>query len=112
MTGRFDRLVAAAWPAPYSERIAGWRLRYAEGVTKRANSVLPLGHPGDVHVAVDGAERFYAARDLPTVFSIGDGACPGLDAVLEARGYEVADPPLVMTADLSRPLDEEPVDYP
>jgi GNAT superfamily N-acetyltransferase len=103
MTGRFDRLVAEAWPAPHIERLAGWRLRYAGGVTKRANSVLPLGDPGDLPAAIDGAERFYAARDLPAVFSIGDGACPGLDDVLAARGYEVADPTLVMTADLSRP---------
>lgn len=112
MRGRFDRLVAAAWPAPYTERLAGWRLRYAAGVTKRANSVLPLGDPGDLRAAIDGAESFYAARDLPTVFSIGDGAWPGLDDVLGARGYEVADPTLVMTADLTeRPAMELPAEY-
>jgi ribosomal protein S18 acetylase RimI-like enzyme len=100
MMGRFDRLVAAAWPAPHIERLGGWWLRYAAGVTKRANSVLPLGDPGDLRTAIDGAESFYAARDLPTVFSIGDGAWPGLDGVLGAGGYEVVDPTLVMTADL------------
>jgi ribosomal protein S18 acetylase RimI-like enzyme len=104
-TGRFDRLVAAAWPAPHVERLAGWRLRYAAGVTKRANSVLPLGRPRGraLRAAVDGAERFYAARELPTVFSIGDGACPGLDEALAARGYAVTDPTLVMSADLPSP---------
>jgi ribosomal protein S18 acetylase RimI-like enzyme len=106
MAGRFDRLVAAAWPAPYTERLGGWRLRYAAGVTKRANSVLPLGDPGDVRAAIDGAESFYAARDLPTVFSIGDGAWPGLDGVLGAGGYEVVDPTLVMTADLAGRSDD------
>lgn len=103
MTGRFDRLVAAAWPAPYTERFGDWRLRYAAGVTKRANSVLPLGVPGDLRAAIDAAESFYAARGLPTVFSLGDGAWPGLDGVLDARGYEVVDPTLVMTADLPVP---------
>jgi ribosomal protein S18 acetylase RimI-like enzyme len=103
MTGRFDRLVAAAWPAPYTERLGGWLLRYAAGVTKRANSVLPLGDPGDLGPAIEGAESFYAARGLPTVFSIGDGAWPGLDGVLGARGYEVVDPILVMTVDLPAP---------
>jgi ribosomal protein S18 acetylase RimI-like enzyme len=103
MTGRFDRLVAAAWPAPYAEGLGRWRLRYAAGVTKRANSVLPLGDPGDLPAAIEGAESFYAARDLPTVFSIGDGAWPGLDGVLGARGYGVADPTLVMTTDLLGP---------
>jgi ribosomal protein S18 acetylase RimI-like enzyme len=103
VTGRFDRLVAAAWPAPYTERLGGWLLRYAAGVTKRANSVLPLGDPGDLGPAIEGAESFYAARGLPTAFSIGDGALPGLDGVLGARGYEVVDPTLVMTADLPAP---------
>jgi N-acetylglutamate synthase len=102
-TGRFDRLVAAAWPAPYTERLGGWRLRYAAGVTKRANSVLPLADPGDLGAAIRGAESFYAARGLPTLFSIGDGAWPGLDGALGARGYEVVDPTLVMTADLPAP---------
>ncbi|HZB34046.1 MAG TPA: GNAT family N-acetyltransferase [Streptosporangiaceae bacterium] len=101
MPGRFDRLVAAAWPAPYTERFGEWRLRYAAGVTKRANSVLPLGDPGDLQAAIEGAESFYAARDLPAMFSIGDGAWRGLDGALGARGYEVADPTLVMAADLS-----------
>ncbi|HEU5160730.1 MAG TPA: GNAT family N-acetyltransferase [Streptosporangiaceae bacterium] len=101
MRGRFDELVAAAWPAHYTERLAGWRLRYAAGVTKRANSVLPLGDPGEPRAAIEGAESFYAARGLPTVFSIGDGAWPGLDDVLGARGYEVVDPTLVMTLDLA-----------
>jgi GNAT superfamily N-acetyltransferase len=67
--------------------------------------VLPLGDPGDLPAAIDGAESFYAARDLPAVFSVGDGAWPGLDGVLGARGYAVVDPTLVMTADLPGRLD-------
>lgn len=101
----FDRLVAQAWPAPCGEEIGGWRLRYAGGVTKRANSVLPLGDPGDLTAAIECAERFYAVRDAPSVFSIGTGAYPGLDRVLAARGYAVVDPTLVMVADLPRSAD-------
>jgi RimJ/RimL family protein N-acetyltransferase len=62
--------------------------------------VLPLGDPGDLRAAIAGAERFYAARNAPTVFSIGDGACPGLDDALAARGYDAVDPTVVMTADV------------
>jgi ribosomal protein S18 acetylase RimI-like enzyme len=96
----FDRLVAQAWPAPHCDEIGGWRLRYAGGVTKRANSVLPLDDPGDLAAAIECAERFYAARDAPTVFSIGTGAYPGLDGVLAARGYAIVDPTLIMVADI------------
>lgn len=106
--------MAEAWPAPYVEEIGGWLLRYAGGVTKRANSVLPLGDPADVGAAIEAAERFYAARDVPAVFSIGDGARSGLDGVLAARGYDVVDPTLVMSMDIagsaSRVHDELPVD--
>ncbi|GAA4190872.1 GNAT family N-acetyltransferase [Streptosporangium oxazolinicum] len=103
----FDRLVDRAWPALHRVDAGGWTLRAADGVTKRANSVLPLGEPEDLEAAVEGAERFYANRGLPCVFSMGGGAAPGLDASLAARGYRVVDPTLIMTACLV-PGDEVP----
>ncbi|GAA2859149.1 hypothetical protein GCM10010517_17660 [Streptosporangium fragile] len=103
----FDRLVDRAWPAIDRVDAGGWTLRAAAGVTKRANSVLPLGAREDLVAAVEEAEKFYADRGLPCVFSVGGGAAPGLDEVLEARGYRVADPTLVMTAPLDGALEEE-----
>ncbi|WP_433473395.1 GNAT family N-acetyltransferase [Spirillospora sp. CA-142024] len=98
----FGRLVAEAWPAPSGQDMGGWLLRHADGVTKRANSVLPLGDPGDVEAAVDSAERFYTELGLPTVFSMDAGARPdGLDGFLERRGYELVDPTLCMVTDLA-----------
>ncbi|MFI6455179.1 GNAT family N-acetyltransferase [Streptosporangium amethystogenes] len=97
----FDRLVDQAWPAIHRVNAGGWILRAADGVTKRANSVLPLGEPGDLEAGVEVAEKFYADRGLPCVFSVGGGATPGLDALLHARGYRVVDPTLVMTASLA-----------
>ncbi|MFC7732792.1 hypothetical protein [Actinomadura keratinilytica] len=41
----FDRLVDQAWPAAHVEDAHGWRLRYAYGVTKRANSVWAAAEP-------------------------------------------------------------------
>ncbi|GAA3010268.1 GNAT family N-acetyltransferase [Streptosporangium longisporum] len=96
----FDRLVDQAWPAIHRVDADGWVLRASGGVTKRANSVLPLGGQDDLQAAVERAEGFYADRGLPSVFSIGGGATPGLDALLGARGYRVVDPTLIMTADL------------
>jgi GNAT superfamily N-acetyltransferase len=96
----FDRLVHEAWPA-YDQRVHdGWVLRYAGGVTKRANSVLALGRPVDLGGAIETAERFYRERGQRCVFSVGLGAAPGLDEELEARGYELVDPTLVMAGSL------------
>ncbi|MEW9529989.1 GNAT family N-acetyltransferase [Microbispora sp. NPDC049125] len=97
-TSHFDMLVDEAWPAPVRAEAGGWILRHAGGVTKRANSVLPVGVREDLAGAVEEAEKFYAALGLPCVFSIGAGAAAGLDAELERRGYRVVDPTLVMTA--------------
>ncbi|GGK64039.1 putative N-acetyltransferase YobR [Planomonospora parontospora subsp. parontospora] len=96
----FDRLVDRAWPALGRTDSGGWTLRTAGGVTKRANSVLPLGGRRDLDPAVDAAEEFYAGQGLPCAFSVGPGAAPGLDGLLEARGYRVVDPTLVMVAPL------------
>ncbi|MEU8345216.1 Acetyltransferase (GNAT) family protein [Actinomadura meyerae] len=104
LEARLGELVAEAWPAPSSQDIGGWMLRHAEGVTKRANSVLPLADPGDVGLAVEAAERFYGALGLPTVFSMDAQARPeGLDGFLEGRGYELVDPTIAMAADLTAP---------
>ncbi|MBG0830601.1 GNAT family N-acetyltransferase [Planomonospora sp. ID67723] len=102
----FDRLVDQAWPALGRTAAGGWTLRTAGGVTKRANSVLPLGEREDLEAAVEEAERFYAGRGLPCAFSIGAGATPGLDELLGARGYRVVDPTLVMTAPLAKAVPE------
>jgi len=93
----------------------GWRLRAAEGFTGRANSVLPLGNPPAPLVrAVDHVEQWYAARGLPARFAVpwplgagpgepGDGQDP-LDVELDARGYALDTPTLVMV----RPLPGHP----
>lgn len=105
---RLGGLVAEAWPAPSTQDIGGWLLRHADGVTKRANSVLTLGDPGDVGPAVERAERFYAALGLPTVFSVDAHARPeGLDRFLEGRGYELVDPTIAMVADLAGPYERD-----
>ncbi|GGL20153.1 acetyltransferase [Sphaerisporangium melleum] len=93
-----EALVHQAWPAPHQEMIGGWIARYAEGVTNRANSVLPWGEPEDLDTAVDAAERFYAERGRPCVFSIGPRAPEALDGHLDRRGYRLVDEVRYMAA--------------
>lgn len=92
----------------------GWLLRFAQGFTKRANSVVPLypadaaGAPDDPAEAADGprslphkvrfCENLYAREGLKTIFrltSIDDHRA--LDSYLEARGYRAQDTTEVLT---------------
>ncbi|MFF4617815.1 GNAT family N-acetyltransferase [Nonomuraea jabiensis] len=99
----FDLLVHEAWPA-YEQRIHdGWVLRYAGGVTKRANSVLPLDEPADLDGAIEAAEAFYGERGQRCVFSLGPNATPRLDEELERRGYELVDPTVIMAGSPAGP---------
>ncbi|MFB4265442.1 GNAT family N-acetyltransferase [Nonomuraea sp. GTA35] len=91
-----DRLVHEAWPAYEQRAHDGWVFRRADGVTKRANSVLATSMPADLDGAIRAAEAFYGERGQRCVFSLGLAAPPGLDEELERRGYELVDPTLVM----------------
>lgn len=88
-----------AWPALENETLHGWRLRFARGYTKRANSANGL--PGAQELDADGIgaiEARYRARGLPPIFRLTSfGAPPGIDGELAARGYRLVDPSLVMT---------------
>jgi N-acetylglutamate synthase len=88
--GALERIAADCWPAAEIETLAGWRLGFMEGVTRRANSVLPLGWSGalDLEGSIDRVEARYRARKLPPVFKLTRTSRPGgLPAALAARGY-------------------------
>ncbi len=75
-----ERVAADAWPALDEEVVGGWRLRASAGVTRRANSALPLSDALPVEAVVD----FYRARGLPPVVQVSD---PRTDAALAALGW-------------------------
>jgi ribosomal protein S18 acetylase RimI-like enzyme len=85
-----EGLALQAWPGLETERVDGWLLRHAAGVTRRANSVWPneAGGDLDLETKLTRVEAFYHARDLPARFQICPAAQPaGLDARLNERGY-------------------------
>ena len=95
----------AAWPALEQSEYDGWVLRFAEGHTKRANSVNPL-YPTTIGVEekIAVCEEAYAERGLPTIFRLTPFCEPSnLDDVLAERGYERVDRTLVMTRSLDAP---------
>jgi ribosomal protein S18 acetylase RimI-like enzyme len=108
---QLETLAANAWPAAEVADLAGWRLRYTAGVTRRANSVWPNGATGAMGVAekVLVAEAFYQARKLPTRYQISPVAQPvDLDAQLAERGYGAVAHTAVQVAPLATMLAKTP----
>jgi GNAT superfamily N-acetyltransferase len=78
------------WRAPEVEELDGWRLRFAHGITGRANSVWPNADGGTLLLErkIEHAERWYTARGQRTLFQLTAAARPdGLAGALTARGY-------------------------
>lgn len=84
-----DRMLADAWPAAIVERVGSWRMRWAWGLTRRANSVAVLGPaPGTMDRIAERAETFYGAQGLPALFQVSDAWDDRVAADLKDRGYE------------------------
>lgn len=101
MTPALEEMLAA-WPPLERERLGGWTLRFAGGLTRRANSVLPLGDPGvALDAAVERCEASYAARGLQTRFQLREGYdSTVLEGALAARGYTPGNPAHVLVGPL------------
>lgn len=86
-----------AWPAQQNVIVGGWLLRYAGGITKRANSVNALAPTGRFAEVQAFAEDFYGARGLATIFRLTPLAGEEADPLLAESGYRRVDPCQVMT---------------
>ena len=86
-----------AWPAPRNAVAGDWLLRSAGGYTKRANSANAL-QPGATLTPqlLEQIEACYARQQLPSIFRLSPLADGGVDALLQARGYRLVDPSLLM----------------
>lgn len=80
-----DRLAARAWPPLEQTELDGWLLRAAHGVTKRANSALPVDADASaIDEVLPEIHDYYVARGLPVLAQVSD---PAIDAALDARGW-------------------------
>lgn len=69
---------AQAWPGSASARINGWMVRAGGGVTRRANSAVPVEFGATADGPTMQAIRdWYTARDLPTLVAVPDRLLPG-----------------------------------
>jgi N-acetylglutamate synthase len=77
------------WPAQHTQHFDGWILRFADGYTRRANSVSPLYQSVlPILQKIAQCEQIYNAQGLNTVFKLTNAAQPeNLDELLAQQGY-------------------------
>ncbi|MEZ5537567.1 MAG: GNAT family N-acetyltransferase [Thiolinea sp.] len=95
-----ERAAFSAWPALEEQNLAGWRLRYANGYTKRANSANAVEQIDLLDDQIlEQIEAFFRSRQQQPIFRITDFAVASqVDEKLIRRGYQFNDLSLVMTA--------------
>jgi GNAT superfamily N-acetyltransferase len=85
---RLEELAFAGWPALESRDVAGWRLRFSGGYTKRANSINALGKDAQVDGrTLDGLEAAYRERHQLPVWRLTPLAPTAIVDLLAGRGY-------------------------
>lgn len=94
-----DELMANAWRPAIAETHGNWRYRWADGVTRRANSVLALDAGADTGGLMDLAETFYRERGVPTRVQVSSASAPpDLVTILYERGCRPSARTLVKVA--------------
>lgn len=99
-----DLALLRAWPPAEERRVGRWLARLDAGVTRRANSVLPLGRgPAPSAEDLDGwletARRLYEDRGLTPWVQVTDAAWPpGLGDALAERGWATGIDPTVVVS--------------
>ena len=98
---QIETIAARAWPPLERQPLNGWTLRYSRGVTRRANSVLPIGwdEESNLDQSLARAETYYRDRGVSPRFQLSPAARPAaLDQVLTDRGYRLTARTAVQTA--------------
>ncbi|GAA0383648.1 GNAT family N-acetyltransferase [Paenibacillus motobuensis] len=90
------------WPSLSTLLYDGWLLRFANGYTKRANSISPIYDcTYDLQLKIDECEKMYRGQQLPVIYKITPFVHPAhLDEVLAERGYLKHDMTSVQVLDL------------
>ncbi len=102
---RIEEVCFRAWPALREVEFDGWLLRFAEGHTRRINSVNPIRSGSrDLLEKIVECERFYRAEGLPTIFRLPNFLEPALDPLLNHLGYRAEDETSVRFMELAEPL--------
>ncbi len=90
MTRDIDELSLNAWPSLQTQFYDGWILRFADGYTRRSNSVYPVYESSiPLDEKIGFCYKTYSSLNLPALFRISSlGSDQELDRRLEEKGYE------------------------
>jgi N-acetylglutamate synthase len=101
---RIERAGLSAWPAFEEFENNGWISRFAEGYTKRSNSVTVLYPWKDsLESLIQQYEQLYISKKQPCIFrllSFNDNT--EMERILDTRGYIKNDHSLVLSQDLKK----------
>ena len=100
-----------AWPAVEEQPMPYGILRFANGYTRRANSLVLSGSSAsDFDCLRDDCEAFFSARSQPVMIRVPSlPSMSGLDSFLEINGYASEAPSMVMARTLSTGWGASPV---
>lgn len=85
---RLEALYTAAWPPLHTQAAGDWLLKFAPGVSRRANSANPLrAQVRNVESSIDGVARRYHDAGMPALFRILSVLEPDAGAHLDRLGY-------------------------
>ncbi|AOZ90997.1 GNAT family N-acetyltransferase [Paenibacillus crassostreae] len=110
MNKKIEEFSLNAWPALQNFVYDGWLLRFANGFTKRSNSINPIYDASEQNTQekIQNCETIYTSVGLDTIFKVTPFVIPkNIDSILDKRGYDVVDLSSVQVIDLS--AIEEPV---
>ncbi|WMT39865.1 GNAT family N-acetyltransferase [Paenibacillus sp. D2_2] len=90
---RIEELYLNHWPSLSTLLYDGWLLRFANGYTKRANSISPIyDSTYDIQQKIVECEKMYANEQLPVIYKITPFVHPDhLDTLLAEQGYSQLD---------------------
>jgi GNAT superfamily N-acetyltransferase len=98
---RLEELAFRGWPALETRDRAGWRLRFADGYTKRANSINALDQNAQTDLStLQSLEAAYRARNQAPVWRLSPLAPPAMGDTLAARGYRTIERSLLQVCPL------------
>lgn len=105
MIRKIEELSLNAWPSLQTIVYDGWLIRFANGYTKRANSINPIyasTDDDDLESKIQYCENIFKTRNLTTVYKMTSAVYPkNLDAVLDNKGYNAIDDTSVKMLELS-----------
>lgn len=85
---QLEKLYTAAWPPLRQETVGDWLVKFAPGVSRRANSANPLrAELRDVDATIESCAQRYRAAGMPALFRVLSLNDPAAGKRLERLGY-------------------------